>query len=78
MAAKVERTCANKRCSVKFLARKADIARGWGKFCSKTCKAVVQEARTGQYANLQTHAEFDPTDCHLFSDEAFDDSGFHK
>jgi hypothetical protein len=44
--------CANKRCSNEFEARQADIKRGWGKFCSKSCKAVKQEQRTGQYRKL--------------------------
>ena len=45
----VERTC--KTCKVKFMAREADVKRGWAKFCSKSCKAVKQERRTHQYAN---------------------------
>jgi hypothetical protein len=28
-----------KNCGNSFYARKADIKRGWGKFCSKSCKA---------------------------------------
>lgn len=46
--AKVERKC--KGCGRSFLARVADVKRGWGRFCSKSCKAKVQEANTGQYA----------------------------
>lgn len=46
----IERKC--QCCGVKFTARKADVARGWGLFCSKRCKAIKQEARTGQYASL--------------------------
>ena len=42
----VDRKC---RCGVTFKARAADIRRGWGKFCSKRCKAVEQERRTGQH-----------------------------
>jgi hypothetical protein len=38
-----------KCCGNRFEARVADINRGWGKFCSKTCKAKEQERRTGQY-----------------------------
>jgi hypothetical protein len=34
------------------MARAADVARGWARFCSKSCKAVVQEKRTGQYTAL--------------------------
>lgn len=43
----VECTC--KTCKVKFMARSADVKRGWAKFCSKSCKAKKQESRTGQY-----------------------------
>ena len=32
-----------KCCKVNFQARKADIKRGWGKFCSKSCKAKKQK-----------------------------------
>lgn len=32
------------------MARTADIKRGWGKFCSKSCKAIEQEKRTGQHS----------------------------
>jgi len=28
-----------KNCKCGFVAKKADIKRGWGKFCSKSCKA---------------------------------------
>jgi hypothetical protein len=41
----VERTCRNCRC--KFMARSADVKRGWAKFCSKSCKAITQTRRTG-------------------------------
>lgn len=44
----VARIC--KRCGDPFQAREADVARGWGKFCSKSCKAIKQEQRTGQCA----------------------------
>jgi hypothetical protein len=40
------------RCGAAFLARVADINRGWGKFCSKRCKAKEQENRTGQHASF--------------------------
>lgn len=47
MASMTERKC--QCCNIKFMARTADVKRGWAKFCSKSCKAVKQEARTGQY-----------------------------
>jgi hypothetical protein len=31
-----------KHCRLHFIAKKADIKRGWAKFCSKSCKAQVQ------------------------------------
>lgn len=51
MPSMTERVC---RCGAKFKARTADVKRGWGKFCSKRCKAREQEARTnGQYKRYQ-------------------------
>ena len=38
-----------KNCKNDFEARVADRKRGWGRFCSKRCKAIHQERRTGQY-----------------------------
>jgi len=48
MTAMTKVTC--KCCKNVFAARTADVARGWGKFCSKSCKAKVQEKRNGQHA----------------------------
>lgn len=45
-----ERTCSH--CLGKFTARVADVNRGWARYCSKRCKAIAQEARTGQYRQL--------------------------
>jgi phage FluMu protein Com len=47
MAAMVEVKCC--KCKKLFDARVADRNRGWARFCSKSCKAKEQEARTGQY-----------------------------
>ena len=47
MPSMVEVKC--KRCKQLFMARVADRKRGWGKFCSKSCKASEQESKTGQY-----------------------------
>lgn len=44
--------CGNSSCKKEFKARTADVNRGWGKFCSKRCKATDQERRTHQYAKL--------------------------
>lgn len=50
MATMVTQKC--QRCKTLFEARLADVKRGWGKFCSKSCKAIKQEARTGQYKKI--------------------------
>lgn len=36
-----------KRCKDPFVARVADRKRGWGIYCSKSCKAIRQTQRTG-------------------------------
>lgn len=46
MAAMVERNCL--WCKQLFSVRAANVARGWGKFCSKRCKGLEQESRTHQ------------------------------
>lgn len=40
---KVERQC--RRCGMLMQVREADVRRGWGKYCSKSCKAIVQTAK---------------------------------
>lgn len=45
--AKQTYTCANRSCRAPFTARTADRARGWARFCSKSCKAADQTRRTG-------------------------------
>lgn len=52
---KIDRNC--KDCNKTFKARKADVKRGWAKFCSKRCKAIDQEKRTGQYAALKEESD---------------------
>ena len=59
MASMVERTCSNKRCGAKFMARSADVKRGWAKFCSKSCKASEQESRTHQHADHSRRAFYE-------------------
>lgn len=44
--ATVTKNCAC--CGKEMQVRSADVARGWGRFCSKSCKASHQERRTGQ------------------------------
>lgn len=72
----VERAC--KCCRVKFWARAADVKRGWGLYCSKSCKAIRQEARTGQYQahqarrNRDGHEGGEFSNAHQFSNEEHD------
>jgi len=39
--------CNSPKCKKEFEARTADVKRGWGKFCSKSCKAYKQTCATG-------------------------------
>lgn len=57
MLAVIDRKC--KYCQTPFKARAADVKRGWGLYCSKHCKAVRQEQRTGQYANMLARPDSD-------------------
>lgn len=45
-----------KCCQRPFMARVADLNRGWGKFCSKSCKAKKQESQTGQFKAYLTRS----------------------
>jgi hypothetical protein len=47
MAVMVDKKCAC--CKIAIKVRAADVARGWGKYCSKSCKAKVQEKKNGQH-----------------------------
>jgi hypothetical protein len=38
-----------KNCRKSFTARTADIARGWGKFCSKHCAKVKRNAKRSEF-----------------------------
>lgn len=52
MASTAQYKC--QRCQGLFTARTADRKRGWARFCSKSCKAIKQEQRTGQYAKYKS------------------------
>lgn len=51
MARMVDRNC--ECCRAPMRVRAADVARGWGRYCSKRCKARAQESRTGQHARRE-------------------------
>lgn len=51
MASTAQYKC--QQCQKIFTARTADRARGWARFCSKSCKAIKQEQQTGQYASYR-------------------------
>lgn len=50
----IDRTCKNPKCRQLFQARTADVARGWGLFCCKSCKASTKPLANGarDYARL--------------------------
>lgn len=54
---KVIREC--KKCGGSFMARTADVKRGWAKFCSKSCKSRNQEKRTHQFANREMRGNYE-------------------
>ncbi len=74
----VKVVCANERCGCEFEARMADINRGWGKFCSKSCKAVKQEKRTVQYRKLlERHGDEIEVDISDMDFGASDGGGYY-
>ncbi|MDR6421334.1 hypothetical protein J2801_003622 [Paraburkholderia phenoliruptrix] len=78
----VERKC--KCCCKSFQARAADVKRGWGLFCSKSCKAIKQEQKTHQHRDYtrgywdrqeafeKGHVEPTFSNAHQFSNEEHD------
>jgi hypothetical protein len=74
--AKVQRIC--KHCGGLFMARVADVKRGWGRFCSKSCKASHQEYRTnGQYQRHKSRDNSVGGTCptfNVFDEEIREDS----
>ena len=51
----VDRNC--KGCSRPFKARAADVKRGWGLFCSKSCKAMKQVTTVRAATNTQASSK---------------------
>jgi hypothetical protein len=47
-----------KACRDPFEAREADVKRGWGKFCSKSCKASYQKNGKSCYGKIVAHKYF--------------------
>ena len=64
--ATIERQCKRDGCNKVFTARVADIRRGWAKFCSKSCKAITQVQKGGQYVRYQ---QSNDNPCRLFPDD---------
>lgn len=63
MAATVQVKCQS--CGDPFTARVADRRRGWGRFCSKSCKAVKQMKTHGDTRKQGGTDDFDPSwDAH--------------
>lgn len=73
MPTMVDRKC--KCCKESFQARQADVNRGWGLYCSKRCKAIIQERKNGQHAaylNGQGVSNLHPERLVDYADEDFD------
>lgn len=73
MAATVIVPC--KCCKQPFVARVADRKRGWGRYCSKSCKAIKQTQCTGRGApRHDERSDWDryADEIHPFSSEAFE------
>ena len=62
-------------CKLPFEAREADRARGWARFCSKSCKAKKQESRTGQYRALKQRRENETYDADM---DGAEDQGWNS
>lgn len=59
--------CKCKTCGGLFTARVADRKRGWARYCSKSCKAVKQEQRTGQFRALKENDQRPWSDSPTFN-----------
>ena len=55
----VKRTCDNPKCNKEYEAREADLNRGWGKCCSKSCAAFVRELAKGPKKKKRTSLVWD-------------------
>lgn len=51
-----------KSCGGPFTARTADRARGWARYCSKSCKAIKQTQRTG-FSGPSSRKEYSCSQC---------------
>jgi len=68
----IKQTYKCKTCGDPFLARVADRARGWARYCSKSCKAIKQTQRTGRGAGGRTYL---PNGGWVINGEEFDRYG---
>lgn len=63
-------------CGKSMTVRTADIKRGWGRFCSKTCKARHQERRTGAHRAHMRNLQDGPDDPRHMSMEELSGGGY--
>ncbi len=61
-------------CGLPFMARVADRKRGWGRYCSKSCKAIKQTQETG-YGRPSAKAEERPMSLAEMACGGYGDSG---
>lgn len=66
----VERKC--RCCGTTFMAKSADVKRGWAKSCSKSCAATLREKKTGNYKRFcemkRAREEGTFQDAHIYWD----------
>ena len=65
---KIKRNC--DVCSAEYLARKADLKRGWGRCCSKSCAAIKrtkkQKRLTDEGYTIKNGVAYDEYDCPVY------------
>ena len=75
----IERSC--KWCGKLFMAKRADVKRGWAKCCSKSCSASFREKKLDRFGfrsggggtfESRFHEAETFSDAHLFSNEEHD------
>ena len=77
----IERSC--KWCGKLFMAKRADVKRGWAKCCSKSCSASLREKKLDRFgfqrgesgtfdSRFCSTGQHEFSDAHLFSNEEHD------
>ena len=62
MSKTLEVVCDWRGCRTKFTVRAVDRARGWGRFCSKSCKAKHQSGKSNREIWQMSRGGYDWTE----------------